>query len=148
MASPGRKRQRTDDYNWKTSDSVAAEVRSRRSAFLASLDRNVSPPPGRDSPSTATTARREAETGWNIVPDTEASISQSQSSLPEHLRPKSTDCLHSLCRIVKSPFKLTRIRDLPAQANIDTVGVKDILGDVMLKEVWLFDYLYDVDWVM
>lgn len=54
----------------------------------------------------------------------------------------------SLCRIVQSPFKLTRIRDLPANANIDTICAKDILGDVMLKEIWLFDYLYDVDWVM
>ena len=148
MSSPSRKRQRTDDYSLKTSDSVAAEVRSRRSAFLASLNRNVSPPPGRDLPSTATTARIEVETGWKVKPDTNASKSQSKFPFPEQPQPKSTGSLHPPCRIVKSPFKLTRIRDLPANANIDTVGVKDILGDVMLKEVWLFDFLYDVDWVM
>lgn len=51
-------------------------------------------------------------------------------------------------RTLPSPFKLTRVRDLPAHANEDTVTIRDILGQVLLKEVWLFDFLFDVDWVM
>jgi hypothetical protein len=47
-----------------------------------------------------------------------------------------------------SPFRLTTIRDLPASQNRDTVNIKDILGDVMLKEVWLFNYMHDIPWVM
>lgn len=47
-----------------------------------------------------------------------------------------------------SPFQLTSIRDLPASENVDTIGIKDILGDVMIKEAWIFNYLVDLDWVM
>ena len=61
---------------------------------------------------------------------------------------QATTLAAAKCRVIQSPFKLTRIRDLPENANTDTVGVNDILGDVMLKEVWLFDFLFDVDWVM
>lgn len=48
----------------------------------------------------------------------------------------------------RSPFKLTRIRDLPAESNIDTIGINDLLDDPLIKEAWLFDYLFDIDWLM
>jgi tyrosyl-DNA phosphodiesterase-1 len=47
-----------------------------------------------------------------------------------------------------SPFHLTAIRDLPQSENIDTVGIAAILGDVMLREVWLFNYMHNIHWVM
>lgn len=53
-----------------------------------------------------------------------------------------------LARAFPSPFQLTSIRDLPASENVDTVGIKDILGDVMIKEAWIFNFLIDLDWVM
>lgn len=49
---------------------------------------------------------------------------------------------------VASPFKLTRIRDLPASHNVDTVHLREILGDVLLKTVWIFNYMHDIPWVM
>jgi hypothetical protein len=49
---------------------------------------------------------------------------------------------------LRSPFRLTRIRDLPVSENRDTVGIEDILGDVMLREVWLFNYMHEIPWVM
>ena len=49
---------------------------------------------------------------------------------------------------IPSPFKLTHIRDLPADQNVDAVRLKDILGDVMIKECWQFNFLFDVDWLM
>lgn len=51
-------------------------------------------------------------------------------------------------KALPSPIQLTSIRDLPASENVDTVGIKDILGDVMIKEAWIFNYLVDLDWVM
>jgi tyrosyl-DNA phosphodiesterase 1 len=148
MSRPDRKRRRADDSDneddgdYKSSlttpPPVAAEVRSRRSAFLASLSRGVSPPAGRQSASSRT---REREM-----------LSQDRSMMETPNFPAATSLTQQYpaakCRVIQSPFKLTRIRDLPENANIDTISVNDILGDVMLKEVWLFDFLFDVDWVM
>lgn len=49
-----------------------------------------------------------------------------------------------------SPIQLTHIRDLPASSgnNIDTVRLRDILGDPMIRECWQFNYCIDVDYLM
>ncbi|KAK3374392.1 tyrosyl-DNA phosphodiesterase I [Lasiosphaeria ovina] len=47
-----------------------------------------------------------------------------------------------------SPFHLTRIRDLPPELNIDTIGLNDILGDPLISECWEFNYLHDIDFLM
>ncbi|KAF1982772.1 phospholipase D/nuclease, partial [Aulographum hederae CBS 113979] len=49
---------------------------------------------------------------------------------------------------INSPFKLTRIRDLPPASNVDTVSISDILGSPMIKEVWIFNFLFDIDFIM
>ena len=49
---------------------------------------------------------------------------------------------------VPSPVQLTTVSDLPASSNVDTVSLKDFLGDPLIKEAWLFNYLIDVDFVM
>jgi len=51
-------------------------------------------------------------------------------------------------KFIPSPIQLTRIRDLPNEQNVDTVALEDILGDVMIKECWNFNFLFDIDWVM
>ena len=48
----------------------------------------------------------------------------------------------------RSPFQLTRIRDLPPELNKDTVTLKDILGDPLISECWEFNYLHDIDFLM
>lgn len=53
---------------------------------------------------------------------------------------------HSI--IEPSPFQLTKIRDLPASSNVDTVTLSDILGDPMIKEQWQFNFLHDIDFIM
>lgn len=50
--------------------------------------------------------------------------------------------------LVPSPVQLIAIKDLHASLNIDTISIKDILGDPLIKECWLFNYLFDVDFVM
>lgn len=50
--------------------------------------------------------------------------------------------------LVPSPVQLTAIKDLHASLNIDTISLNDILGDPLIKECWLFNYLFDVDFVM
>jgi tyrosyl-DNA phosphodiesterase 1 len=141
MSPPDKKRQRTDNYSFHHNDDIAVDVRSRRSAFLASLNRGVSPPAGRESPTLLDKVEVQTQSELNSEIETMANLAtkvRAQSTTAQSLGP----------RIIPSPFKLTRIRDLPAHANLDTVSIRDILGNVMLKEVWLFDFLYDVDWVM
>lgn len=51
-------------------------------------------------------------------------------------------------RVFRSPFQLTKIRDLPPEMNKDTVTLKDILGDPLIAECWEFNYLHDLDFLM
>lgn len=54
----------------------------------------------------------------------------------------------SMKETIESPFQLIRIRDLPAAANVDTVSLKDILGDPLISECWDFNYLHNMDFLM
>ncbi|KAL2266966.1 hypothetical protein VTJ83DRAFT_4243 [Remersonia thermophila] len=47
-----------------------------------------------------------------------------------------------------SPFKLTRIRDLPPALNRDCIALKDLLGDPLISECWQFNYLHDIDFLL
>lgn len=51
-------------------------------------------------------------------------------------------------RFIPSPVQLNRISELPASSNVDTVSLRDILGDPLISECWIFNYLFDVDFVM
>ncbi|KAK4125552.1 phospholipase D/nuclease [Parathielavia appendiculata] len=51
-------------------------------------------------------------------------------------------------RVFKSPFRLTKVRNLPPEMNKDTVTLKDILGDPLIAECWEFNYLHDIDFLM
>jgi tyrosyl-DNA phosphodiesterase-1 len=51
-------------------------------------------------------------------------------------------------RVVKSPFQLTWIRDLPESSNTDAVSLKDVLGDPLISECWEFNYLHDLEFLM
>ncbi|KAM0794762.1 tyrosyl-DNA phosphodiesterase I [Usnea florida] len=47
-----------------------------------------------------------------------------------------------------SPVQLNFIEELPASSNVDCISLASILGDPMIKECWLFNYLFDMDFVM
>ncbi|KAF1980175.1 phospholipase D/nuclease [Bimuria novae-zelandiae CBS 107.79] len=51
-------------------------------------------------------------------------------------------------RVIASPIQLTKIRDLGSEQNVDTVELRDLLGDPMIKECWNFNFLFDLDFVM
>ena len=50
--------------------------------------------------------------------------------------------------LVPSPVQLISVEDLPKTLNIDTISLKDILGNPLIKECWVFNYCFDVDFVM
>ena len=50
--------------------------------------------------------------------------------------------------LIQSPIQLSTVNGLAASSNDDTVSLGDILGDPLIKECWLFNYLFDVDFIM
>jgi len=53
-----------------------------------------------------------------------------------------------MAKVAPSPFSLMSIRDLPPSQNKDTVSLHDILGNPLIKEAWVFNYCFDIDWMM
>ena len=51
-------------------------------------------------------------------------------------------------RVVPSPVQLNFVKQLPPASNTDTISIGSVLGDVMIKECWLFNYLFDLDFIM
>lgn len=45
-------------------------------------------------------------------------------------------------------MQLNFVEQLPASSNVDCVSLRSILGDPMIRECWLFNYLFDMDFVM
>ncbi|KAL6717276.1 hypothetical protein ACLMJK_005191 [Lecanora helva] len=60
----------------------------------------------------------------------------------------SATAAKSTSNFAASPFQLNCVRDLPLSNNVDTLKLTDVLGNPMLKECWLFNYLFDIDFVM
>ncbi|KAK2805786.1 hypothetical protein FQN50_006062 [Emmonsiellopsis sp. PD_5] len=73
---------------------------------------------------------------------------QSQADTPTSNAPGKEDRIPS--NIIPSPVQLTHIRDFSASSgnNTETIKLRDILGDPLIKECWQFNYMFDVDFVM
>jgi hypothetical protein len=131
---------------------------------LASFNRDVSPPPiGNYTATDPTTFDDEHDPLRDFFRSAGAPVSKEVIDLTvdkpnakdvngpvfRHGQPESsTATADSGAQAWPSPFRLTTIRDLPQSENKDTVGVAEILGDVMLREVWLFNYMHNIHWVM
>lgn len=138
-------------------------IRSKRAAFLSSISRSISPPAM--SRSRMTTPRED---------DTVGAQSRGEVAQPVLLHPrKSHDQTHARfaedemsgkseneetsilngsmpppVTVIPSPFRLISTRDLPSSRNTETVSIGDILGNPLLKEAWVFNFCFDVDWLM
>lgn len=101
-----------------------------------SLKRSISPP----------TIRRHQNSGTLIDTNLQrfAAVSHSSPFSSSSKEPVSS----STIKVIPSPVQLSTVSELPASSNIDTVSLKDILGDPLIKECWLFNYLFDVDFIM
>lgn len=51
-------------------------------------------------------------------------------------------------RAIPSPVQLSSVDAIPADCNIDTVSLKDIVGHPLIKECWALNYLIDVDFLL
>ncbi len=127
----------------------AEESRKRRNydAFRLSTNRSISPPPKRHT-STVSARLGEEQSGKPSVVNVALSSNSSSSngdnpstSTQEVPNPRARD-------VFQSPMQLNFIEELPASSNVDCVSLGSILGDPMIKECWLFNYLFDMDFVM
>lgn len=71
-------------------------------------------------------------------------------SPPQLTRPvaRASEPVPASAAIVPSPFKLSWIQDLPEALNVDAITLIDIIGDPLVKELWSFNYLTDVDFLI
>ncbi|KAL8748409.1 MAG: hypothetical protein Q9184_007324 [Pyrenodesmia sp. 2 TL-2023] len=109
---------------------------------------SISPPPKRNMARKARVAGASGETYMTQSPPAYRS-GQSQSahgpgasSFMGHAQALRSESLKA------SPIQLSTVNGLAASSNVDTVSLRDILGDPLIKECWLFNYLIDVDYIM
>ena len=114
------------------------------------IDRPISPPLSRRGESLGTTVPYTPTWSFDGLPR-ETSATTSPETVSNAKDPVSLDFERAgsnKTRYISSPIQLTRIQDLGADQNVDTVGLKDLLGDPLIKECWNFNYLFDLDFVM
>ena len=61
---------------------------------------------------------------------------------------KQPDFEPSPPRSFASPVQLSYVEGLPPEQNIDTVSLRDVVGDPLIKECWVFNYLFDVEFLL
>ncbi|KAL8921595.1 MAG: hypothetical protein Q9172_003954 [Xanthocarpia lactea] len=111
---------------------AATPLRNQRRASITSISPSlgspISPPPFRQSES-----ERHSDNGKENTTMRPATYSDSQTPSPGR---------------IPSPIHLSTVNGLADSTNVDTVSLRDILGDPLIKECWLFNYLIDVHFVM
>lgn len=70
------------------------------------------------------------------------------ASLIRSISPPKRQSAPQSRKLLPSPFRLTTIRDLPPESNVEAVSLGDLLGDPLISECWEFNYLHDVDFLM
>lgn len=115
----------------------AEESRKRRDydALKPRTEQPISPPPKRRAP-----ARTENPGNGNAI------FSAGPGDIPSAPTKKAAENLSK--KTFPSPIQLNFVERLPASSNVDCISLASVLGDPMIKEVWLFNYLFDLDFVM
>ncbi|KAH8728960.1 tyrosyl-DNA phosphodiesterase 1, partial [Phaeosphaeriaceae sp. PMI808] len=112
------------------------------------LDRPISPPPSRRKNPAVPTPVLTPTWGFDDVPRSTAVPASPHTNVQQNTNSKRDYSDERKTKYLPSPFQLTQIRDLVDHQNVDAVGLKDILGDPMIKECWNFNFLFDLDFVM
>ena len=133
-----RKRRKVDLDRVVDSELHSAEGGSADSAthVLDSLKRSISPP----------TIRRPQSVQASLEKKQYCSIALPSSSPSSSYSEKPVTS--PVIKTIPSPVQLSTVSELPSSSNVDTVSLKDVLGDPLIKECWLFNYLFDVDFIM
>ena len=120
-----RKRRRGDDIKGKTEIDIDREA-------------SISPPP-----------KRNPSVSHGKLKGTLIDLTKDEVEVNEDDANQSDAILGSISpRLVPSPIQLNHVQDLPAKGNVETLKLSDILGDPMIQECRLFNYLFDIDFIM
>ncbi|KIW91489.1 uncharacterized protein Z519_07455 [Cladophialophora bantiana CBS 173.52] len=135
-----------------------ASIRAKRAAFLSSISRSISPPETQRSEATTPQLRNETKEDPKQHATPRSPQPQKHSSEAHHHgeSSKSSNAQSAIVgskpvsatKLIPSPFRLTTIYDLPSSKNVDTISLHDILGNPLIKEAWIFNFCFDVDWLM
>ena len=117
---------------------AARESRKRRIREASELlrDGSISPPP----------KRRTVTKNGHVQTHMPIDINAVEGKVP--LRSGKDKVERCKPKVVPSPIQLNFIEELPAISNVNTISLGSILGDPMIKECWLFNYLFDMGFVM
>lgn len=120
-------------------------------ATATSLQRPISPPPLRSRQRTPRSptphaSQRHLQVDVHVTEPSPAPAGEAAEALCKATAEQEPDRTKS--NFFRSPFQLTRIRDLAPRQNEDAVRLRDILGHGMIRECWNFNYLFDLDFFM
>lgn len=157
---PAKRLKRDDAAPTAVADDVSDRSGNHGSTPLRSLEKRVSPPATRETRASVTfgsdvetededevESKKEKEDG-SVQHVAEAKNIRVTPTEDQPEEASSTAITQKGTTFVSSPIQLTRIRDLPPAANIDTVALRDIVGDPLIVEMWQFNYMFDVDFLM
>ena len=89
-------------------------------------------------------SRRSISPPARRTPRKTQAVSHPEDVLPGEVLPSSLNRE----TLIPSPIQLNNIPELPASSNLNTVSLRDILGEPLISECWLFNYLFDVDFLL
>ena len=117
---------------------AVSESRKRRIREVSEVlrDGSISPPPKRRTVAKNGHVQAPAPTDMNAI----------KGNVP--LGSGKDKVEQTKFKVIPSPVQLNFIEELPAISNVNTISLGSILGDPMIKECWLFNYLFDMDFVM
>jgi len=118
-----------------------------QTSLTKGLDRPISPPLIR-SRSLGPTCSFVPAWSFDDVPKQTLASCPAQAPTDAEEPPKKEKDGDCETKFIPSPIQLTRIERLPSHQNVDTVGLRDLLGDPLIKECWNFNFLFDLDFVM
>lgn len=137
------------------------DIRAKRIAYLTSLSRAVSPPPQSQDVKTVeesdvrtphqsfqSTSTIELPPSFFEQPQQSQSAERSQSINPEVSMIRGKLQKSSFTRTFASPFRLLKTQGVSSDDNYNTISLRDILGDPLIKQAWIFNFCFDVDWTM
>lgn len=127
----------------------AEESRRRRNydAFQSSRDASISPPPKRHASTVSGRPGVKESVALSIV-NAAAPSTLSTDHANDHSKSNKETTMSQSRSFYQSPVQLNFVEQLPASSNVDCISLGSILSDPLIKECWLFNYLFDVDFVM
>lgn len=144
-----RKRQRVEisdeDFDVQNIPTDSEVEPSRGGSNESDSRRPISPPALKRAYNTQSASKAKSlPNGFEVTPskvlEVDSPILISSSAKPS---------VHSnTINMIPSPVQLISIKDLPATTNTDTISLQEILGNPLIRECWIFNFLFDVDFVM